>query len=112
MWFNKFTLALGVAAAGFAFGSPDSEKDPATGLVIDENWELVRAHCIACHSTMAITQSMKDEKGWVSTVKKMQFQQGLYPLGEAEAGIVAYLVENYNVPERPYNPKIRAPLED
>lgn len=90
----------------------DAKKDPATGLVIDTNWELVRIHCIACHSTMAITSSMKNEKGWASTIKKMQAQHGLYPLGEMESKIVAYLADHYNIPDRPFNPKIRKPLED
>ena len=84
--------------------------DPLTGLVMAQGWQLVRAHCFACHSMKTITQSGKDRSNWAKTIQTMQRTEGLYPLGEMEADILDYLEKNYPVSDKPHNPKIRRPI--
>ena len=121
MWFRmaKFTsisallfvLLAALLLNGEKSASPQKpELDPTTGLVMAKDWELVRAHCLACHSMKTITQSSKDRANWAKTMQKMQQFEGLYPLGEVESQILDYLAENYPVSDRPHNPKIRRPI--
>ena len=84
--------------------------DPITGLIMAEGWELVRTHCIACHSMKIITQAGKDRSNWGKTLLTMQRTGGLYPLGELEGKILDYLEKNYPIADRPHNAKIRMGL--
>ena len=34
----------------------DKQLDAESGMVIDENWQLVKAHCTVCHSAKLVTQ--------------------------------------------------------
>ena len=76
--------------------APRAETDPATGLVIDDHWELVRAHCIACHSTQLVTQNRGSRETWLALIRWMQDSQGLWPFNEeTERILLDYLETNY-----------------
>ncbi|MEM9058189.1 MAG: hypothetical protein AAGD86_11980 [Pseudomonadota bacterium] len=102
----RLALALCIAPwVGAGAGEP--ELDPLSGLVRDGDWELVRTHCSACHSTRLITQQRGDKAKWVALIRWMQATQNLWPLeSEVERRIVAYLAEHYP----PGADRRRAPL--
>ncbi len=104
-WASCFLLAVSLAGA-------DPEIDPTTKLVKAENWELVSANCMACHSTKGFTQVRQNREGWEKTIRNMQMKNGLWPLGDMESKILDYLEKNYGLPEEAHNPKIRRPLVD
>ena len=66
-----------------------------TGLVAEQNYELVLANCISCHSASLITQNRMDAKGWRKTIRWMQETQKLWDLGDNTDKIIAYLADNY-----------------
>ena len=105
-------LSLGIAGA--------AEVDPATGLKMTGDWELVRNNCVACHSAMLITQQRGSAKQWLDMIRWMQAKQNLWEFDpETEGKIIAYLAENYPpqegrrraalsrelMPPNPYAPK-------
>ena len=75
--------------------------DPESGLVVDENWELVRANCSGCHSVSLVTQNRMNATSWIQTIRWMQQKHNLWDLGENEAKIIAYLEKHYGVPDLP-----------
>ena len=89
----------------------DPEKDPATGLIIADNWKLVKTHCMLCHSTKGFTQVRLDRKNWEKVIRTMQEQNGLWQLGVVEPKVLDYLEKNYGLPKEPHNPKIRRLLD-
>ena len=73
--------------------------DPESGLIVGENWQLVRAHCGACHSTRLISQNAGDRDTWLSLIRWMQDSQGLWAFDPAtESAILDYLALNYAPP--------------
>ncbi|HIL82341.1 MAG TPA: hypothetical protein EYG52_02355 [Pseudomonadales bacterium] len=88
MWF-RFCLLLVSATTAAA------DNDPVTGLARAEGVELVGAHCLVCHSSRLIVQNQLSREGWRQTIRYMQKNHNLWPLGEAEDLIVDYLVVNY-----------------
>ena len=89
----------------------DPKVDPETGLIMTENWNLVKTHCMLCHSTKGFTQVRMDRKNWEKIIRQMQEKNGLWQLGIVEPKILDYLEENYGLPKQPHNSKIRRPLE-
>lgn len=77
----------------------ERRTDPATGLVIDEGFDIVKAWCTACHSARLITQAGKTRAGWIDSIRWMQENQGLWDLGDKEPLILDYLSANYGVPK-------------
>ena len=74
----------------------DENIDPATGLRIADDWELVRNNCVACHSPRLITQQRGSEAQWLAMIRWMQEKQNLWQFDPAtEDRIVTYLAENY-----------------
>lgn len=70
--------------------------DPASGLVMDENWQIVAAHCGACHSTRLVTQNRGSRDTWLALIRWMQDSQGLWPFNEeTERTLLDYLENNY-----------------
>lgn len=69
--------------------------DSATGFVIDDGFDMVRAHCTACHSSKLVTQFGATREGWLEKIRWMQHTQNLWDLGEAEPIILDYLAKNY-----------------
>jgi mono/diheme cytochrome c family protein len=72
------------------------ETDPGSGLIIDAGWELVRGHCVACHSARLVTQNRGSRETWLSMIRWMQETQGLWQFDQAtENTILDYLARNY-----------------
>jgi hypothetical protein len=89
------TFAVSGLAAGVA-ASSELPTDPATGLVMDENWQIVAAHCGACHSTRLVTQNRGSRETWLHMIRWMQDSQGLWPFNEpTEQMLLDYLEKNY-----------------
>jgi hypothetical protein len=84
--------------------------DPITGLVIGEHYEIVRAHCTACHSGKLVTQNRMTRENWLTTIRWMQKSQGLWPLGAQESKILDYLELHYSPIESSRRPPIPAHL--
>jgi hypothetical protein len=80
--------------------------DPITGFVIGEHYEMVRAHCTACHSGKLVTQNRMTRDNWLATIRWMQKSQGLWPLGAQEPKILDYLETYYS----PITVSRRAPI--
>lgn len=70
----------------------------ASGLYVDNNFELVRANCTACHSGKLIAQNRATRAGWEQMIRWMQATQGLWDLGNKESRILDYL-EKYYAPQ-------------
>ncbi len=85
-----------------------TEIDTLTGMALDENFELVRANCITCHSAKLITQNRATREGWKGMLDWMRETQNLHDLGENEGPILDYLAKHYS----PENKGRRANLED
>ena len=103
--------ALAVVTSAFLATSAAQESlplDPESGLIVDENWELVRANCSGCHSARLVTQNRMNASSWIQTIRWMQEKHNLWELGENETKIIAYLEKHYDVPELPHR---RQPLD-
>lgn len=101
--------------------------DPATGMKMGDNWELVRNNCITCHSAQQFLRQKGTLVTWTEIVKWMQADGGLWALApELEEKIVTYLAENYGpseayrrspipatlMPTNPYESEIRKEVEE
>ena len=74
----------------------EPEIDAFTGFPKTGDWELVRANCIACHSTKLITQQRGTAAQWLAMIRWMQKKQNLWAFEpDVEQKIVAWLAENY-----------------
>lgn len=67
-----------------------------TGMVYDENFEIVRRSCTSCHSSKLVTQNRATREGWKQMIDWMQETQGLQDLGQYEVKILDYLEKNYS----------------
>ena len=103
------------------------EKDPVTGMVIAEHWEVTRNHCIICHSPQQFLRQKGTKVTWTEIVKWMQKDAGLWKLDPTiEKQIIGYLAANYGpsgayrrapvpatlLPPNPYESKIRKEVEE
>ena len=83
-------------AAGLAGTVGASERDPETGLLRLDGWELVRAQCTLCHSADLITQQRGSRERWLSIIRWMQATQNLWAFPpDTEARILDYLARAY-----------------
>lgn len=99
--------AAALLACAAAVQAAPPALDPYTGLRMQGDWELVRNHCIACHSTKLITQQRGTAALWLAMIRWMQATQNLRTFEpDVERRIVAYLAENYP----PETSRRRAPL--
>lgn len=71
------------------------KTEPNTGLVMAPNYELVMAHCTACHSSRIILQYGANRETWLEKIRWMQKYHKLWDLGESEPKILDYLAKNY-----------------
>lgn len=70
--------------------------DPVTGMKIAPDWELVRNHCIICHSPQTFLRQRATEANWVSVLEWMQTNGGLWKLEpEVQKAIIKYLATHY-----------------
>jgi hypothetical protein len=90
-------IALGLSTITFSIKAEEKlSYDPITGFVIGEHYEIVRAHCTACHSAKLVTQNRMTRENWLATIRWMQKSQGLWPLGAQEPKILDYLEYHYS----------------
>jgi hypothetical protein len=69
--------------------------DVDSGLIVDDNYELVKTNCSACHSLKLVTQNRATREGWKDIIVWMQETQKLWDLGDNEPLILDYLGKNY-----------------
>ncbi len=69
--------------------------DVDSGLIVDDNYELVKTNCSACHSLKLVTQNRATRDGWKDIIAWMQETQKLWDLGDNEPLILDYLGKNY-----------------
>ncbi len=92
-WVMAALLAPGLPAGAAA---APAGTDPDTGLIIAPGWQLVRAHCGACHSHRLVTAQRGDRDFWLQTIRWMQRTQNLWELpAEQETAILDYLAGAY-----------------
>lgn len=102
-------VATGSAVAAWA--EAELPVDPATGLVMDEQWQVVAAHCGACHSTRLVTQNRGSRETWLRLIRWMQESQGLWPFNEeTERVLLDYLEKNYGPVPTARRPALPAEL--
>ncbi|MGE9270637.1 MAG: hypothetical protein ACQKBU_07520 [Verrucomicrobiales bacterium] len=102
-WRTLRPLVVGGFALLFAAGllvsaepAAGQKRDPTSGLIIDENWQLVQAMCSSCHSPKLITNYGATRERWASLIDWMQAKQGLWEFpAELEDQILNYLEANY-----------------
>ncbi len=89
-----FSVALLLRSASAA--EPQIPLDPVTGMKMTGDWEVVRNHCIICHSPKTFLQQRGTESTWADTLVWMQKHGGLWKLApEVEKAIIGYLAANY-----------------
>ena len=87
-------LPLLLLASAVSAGEP--ETDPASGLIIADGWETVRAHCGGCHSHALVTGQRGDRDTWLAMIRWMQESQNLWQFDpQTENTILDYLATNY-----------------
>ena len=92
-------LCLAVTALSQS-AAADVELDAESGLAIATGWQLVKAHCGACHSTKLVTAQRGGRDYWLDTIRWMQRTQNLWDLPPAiEEQVLDYLADNYSEEE-------------
>ena len=120
-------LVAGVAGSLLAFTMPGTtavrsgrilataadtaKKDPETGLALDDQLMLVKAHCTSCHSPKLIIQNRFTRDGWKEKIRWMQRTQKLWDLGESEPKVLDYLAKHYGPEAKTFDGR-RMPLKD
>lgn len=120
-------LVLLILLAGAAAQAADAPPlDPLTGMKMVGDWEIVRNHCIICHSSKTFLQTRGTESTWSAVLQWMQTRGGLWKLDpQVEKTIVGYLAEHYGpgknfrrapipatlMPENPYASDARLEAE-
>ncbi|TAF29494.1 MAG: alpha/beta fold hydrolase [Runella slithyformis] len=77
--------------------------DAETGLALDPNLMLVKAHCTGCHSPKMITQVRLKREEWQERIRWMQRNHKLWDLGEAEKTVLDYLEKHYSPSKSAYS---------
>ena len=112
MW-RSGILGVAFLAVAASAQEPALPTDPESGLIKDEDgvWRTTRDRCTECHSAILLIQNRTDRDGWVRTIRRMLEEEGLEPLGEAEAPILDYLTAHYGAQVKPTElRRRRAPL--
>ena len=134
IWISGLLVVLGAILLPVIIYSADDGKkareiplDPATGMKMAGDWELVRNNCIVCHSAQQFLRQKGTLVTWTEIVQWMQKDGGLWPLQpELEKKILTYLAGNYGpsdtyrrapipatfMPTNPYKSKIRKEVEE
>ena len=77
--------------------------DAETGLALDPNLMLVKAHCTGCHSPKFITNTRLKRDEWQERIRWMQRNHKLWNLGEAEKTVLDYLEKHYSPSKTAYS---------
>ena len=106
---------LGLALLAGAAGAQEKARpvDSESGLIKDEAgvWETARDRCTECHSAVLLDENRTDRAGWIRTVRRMESDEGLAPLGDLEKPILDYLAAHYAARVEPTElRRRRAPL--
>ena len=92
----KAILVLMASLSGGVAAAQQVALDEESGMVIDEHWQLVKAHCTVCHSAQQLTQQRGSRETWLHLIRWMQEKQGLWQFDEVtEGNILDYLEKNY-----------------
>ncbi len=87
------------AAVGLAFLAMAASAQQTTrpSLLADaDGWQLVYAHCSACHSLQLVVAQRGDRGTWLRLIRWMQETQNLWEIDpDTESAILDYLAENY-----------------
>ena len=88
-------VLLAVLAA-LPLASHAADIDPATGLLMNPGWQLVRANCGGCHSHALVTAQRADRQTWLDWIRWMQKTQNLWQFSpDVETQILDYLADSY-----------------
>ena len=79
----------------FAMRTDTLKKDTETGLLVDENLQMVKAQCTSCHSSKLIIANRFTRDGWKQKIRWMQANHNLWDLGETEKPVLDYLEKHY-----------------
>lgn len=112
MWLRSLALLVTLTSLA-AVQEPATPVDAESGLVKDETgvWRAVRDRCTECHSATLLSQNRTTRDGWVRTIRRMEKEEGLEPLGDLEKPILDYLAATYSVQVKPTElRRRRAPL--
>lgn len=114
MWLSLFhagLLGLGLLAGGVGGQEEARTVDAESGLIkdVDDVWQTTRDHCTECHSATLLQQNRSDRAGWIRTIRRMETDEGLEPLGDLEKPIVDYLATHYGVQVKPTELRRRRP---
>lgn len=92
----RFLLVFSLMLCGVCAAAEQVPLDPVTGMKMAGDWEIVRNHCIICHSPKTFLQQRGTESNWADTLVWMQKHGGLWKLEPAiEKSIIGYLATNY-----------------
>jgi hypothetical protein len=92
----RFLFLLSLMLCGASAAAELVPLDPVTGMKMTGDWEIVRNHCIICHSPKTFLQQRGTESTWADTLVWMQKHGGLWKLDPAiEKSIITYLAKNY-----------------
>ncbi len=93
---RRTVLLASFLAPLVAAAADEVALDPATGMKMAPDWEIVRNHCVICHSPQTFLQQRGTESTWTDVVAWMQRHGGLWKLDPAvEKTIIGYLAANY-----------------
>lgn len=87
------------SSAPYSIDSVDAE----TGLALDPNFTLIKAHCTGCHSPKLILQHRFTRDEWLSKIRWMQRNHKLWDLGDSEKIVLDYLAKNYAPSQSAYS---------
>ncbi len=89
-------LALALLAPLAQAAEEKVPLDPVTGMKMAPDWEIVRNHCVICHSPQTFLRQRATEANWTSVLEWMQTKGGLWKLeAPVEKTIIKYLATNY-----------------
>jgi len=96
----KYPVITSVLLLSLLNGLAAEDIDSDTGLIIDDNFELVKRNCTICHSANNIIQQGGSRLTWLGLIRWMQDTQGLRSFDvDTESKILDYLETNYGVKE-------------
>lgn len=107
----SFVIAgLSLVCVADKVSSPTIDSESGLKIDAEENWKLVQAHCGSCHSGRLLAQHSLGREDWLKSIRRMQSDENLWDLGDAEAVILDYLSESYGPIEGESTQRIRRPL--